>query len=68
MIASDAHNSDNWAPMLGRAVEKTGKIVGEGKAAAMVNEIPQAILDNPAVPDYGDPIYAQKRGRWRIHI
>jgi protein-tyrosine phosphatase len=66
LIASDAHDSENRPPLLRRAVEKTMKIVGEKKALAMVNEIPQAILDNQVMPENGDPVDPQKK-KWGIH-
>ncbi|MFC2165965.1 tyrosine-protein phosphatase [Acidobacteriota bacterium] len=64
VIASDAHDAKNWSPRLNDAVEKARKIVGEEKAEAMVTTIPQAILDNKAIPDYGEPQNPVKK-RWR---
>jgi len=63
VIASDAHDADNWPPRLSEAVEKAKKIVGEEKAEAMVREIPQAILDNKEIPDYGEPQNPARRKR-----
>ncbi len=68
IIASDAHNSEDWLPTLSSAVERTKKIVGEEKAMAMVTEIPQAILDNKAIPGYGDPVNPETKRTWRISI
>ncbi|MCK7482910.1 MAG: hypothetical protein M0C28_41700 [Candidatus Moduliflexus flocculans] len=55
IIASDAHRAIGRPPGLSRAVEAAAKIVGESKARAMVTEIPRAILDNKALPDWGEP-------------
>jgi len=63
IIASDAHDPEKRPPLLRSAVEKAMKIVGEEKALAMVTEIPQAILDNQAIPEYGDPDNPQKK-KW----
>jgi hypothetical protein len=38
--------------------------VGEAKALAMVTEIPQAILDNRALPDWGEPENPLRRRTW----
>jgi protein-tyrosine phosphatase len=65
LIASDAHDSDHRLPLLKRAVEKAMKIVNEEKALGMVTEIPQAILDNQVIPDYGEPLNPQTK-RWRF--
>jgi protein-tyrosine phosphatase len=68
VIASDAHDSEKRPPMLSEAVERAGRIVGREKAQAMVTSIPQAILDNKEIPDYGSPISrAQKKG-WIIRF
>ena len=53
IIASDAHRTFGRPPGLSKAVEAASKIVGEAKARAMVTEVPQAILDNKALPDWG---------------
>jgi protein-tyrosine phosphatase len=67
LIASDAHDAEDRPPLLRRAVEKAMKIVGEEKALAMVTKIPQSILDNQVMPEYGNPVDPQKK-KWRIHI
>jgi protein-tyrosine phosphatase len=66
LIASDAHDSVKRPPLLRKAVERGEKIVGKKKASAMVTEIPQAILDNEVIPNYGDPVNPEKKGLWRI--
>ncbi len=64
IIASDAHRAIGRPPGLSRAVEAAAKIVGESKAVAMVTEIPQAILDNKALPDWGEPENPLRRKTW----
>jgi protein-tyrosine phosphatase len=64
IIASDAHRALGRAPGLSRAVEAASKIVGEAKARAMVTEVPQAILDNKALPDWGEPQNPLARQSW----
>jgi protein-tyrosine phosphatase len=64
IIASDAHSSLLRPPVLSGAVESARKIVGEAKALAMVTEIPQAILENRALPDWGEPENPLRRKTW----
>ena len=64
IIASDAHSSVERPPVLSRAVEAASKIVGMEKAWAMVTEVPQAILDNAALPDWGEPGNPLHRKTW----
>jgi protein-tyrosine phosphatase len=64
VIASDAHTPLARPPILSGAVEAARKIVGEAKAMAMVTEIPQAILDNNALPDWGEPENPLHRQTW----
>jgi protein-tyrosine phosphatase len=64
VIASDAHRAIGRPPGLGRAVEAAAKIVGETKARAMVTEVPRAILDNKALPDWGEPENPLRRKTW----
>lgn len=61
LIASDAHDPENRPPRLKKAVERAMKIIGEEKALAMVTDIPQAILDNQAIPEYGEPVNPEQR-------
>jgi protein-tyrosine phosphatase len=63
-IASDAHGTIGRPPGLSRAVEAATKIVGESKARAMVTEIPQAVLDNKALPDWGEPENPLRQKTW----
>jgi protein-tyrosine phosphatase len=55
LIASDAHDAVNRPPGLTQAVEEAAKITGNEKALAMVTDIPQAILDNRTIGDWGEP-------------
>lgn len=64
IIASDAHRHVGRTPVLSRAVEAAAKIVGEPKARAMVTEVPRAILDNQALPDWGEPQNPLQRKTW----
>lgn len=64
IIASDAHSSHLRPPVLSGAVEAARKIVGEAKALAMVTEIPQAILENRALPDWGEPENPLRGRKW----
>jgi protein-tyrosine phosphatase len=63
LIASDAHDSESRPPLLSKAVERAKKIVGEERALAMVTKIPQAILDNQEIPEYGDPENPAKKSK-----
>ncbi|HOW86837.1 MAG TPA: hypothetical protein P5119_10375 [Candidatus Aminicenantes bacterium] len=64
IIASDAHRTIGRPPGLSRAVQAAARIVGESKARAMVTEIPRAILDNKALPDWGEPENPLRRKAW----
>lgn len=64
IIASDAHRALGRPPGLSRAVEAASKIVGESKARAMVGEIPRAILENKALPDWGEPKHPMSKQSW----
>jgi protein-tyrosine phosphatase len=55
VIASDAHDGLARPPILSRGVEAAARLAGAEKAWAMVTEIPQAILDNGVLPDWGEP-------------
>ncbi len=63
-IASDAHAPSGRIPVLSRGVEAACKIVGDAKAIAMVTEIPQAILENRALPDWGEPENPLRKKTW----
>jgi len=64
IIASDAHRAIGRPPGLSRAVSAAAKIVGEAKARAMVTEVPRAILENRALPDWGEPVDPLRRKTW----
>lgn len=68
LIASDAHDSESRPPLLSRAAERAKKIVGKEKALAMVTHVPQAILDNQEIPQYGDPENPAKKRKWVFHL
>jgi protein-tyrosine phosphatase len=64
IIASDAHRALGRPPGLRQGVEAAAKIVGESKARAMVTEIPRAILENKALPDWGEPENPLRHKTW----
>jgi protein-tyrosine phosphatase len=64
VIASDAHSARLRPPLLSGGVEAARRIAGEAKALAMVTEIPQAILDNRPLPDWGEPVKPGRRKTW----
>jgi protein-tyrosine phosphatase len=69
IIASDAHDPLDRPPKLSRAVKEAAKIVGKEKAEAMVTAIPEAILENKAVGNWGDPKNPEKEHKkWTIRI
>jgi len=69
IIASDAHDPFDRPPKLSRAVKEAAKIVGKEKSEAMVTAIPEAILENKAVGNWGDPKNPEKEHKpWTIRI
>lgn len=68
VIASDAHDSERRPPKLSRGVKEAGKIVGRERAEAMVTVIPQAILDNETIPDFGEPVNPVRKKKWMIRV
>jgi hypothetical protein len=58
----------NRPPVLSRAVQVARKIVGEEKALAMVTTIPQAILDNKGIGDWGEPVNPVKAKKWTVRV
>jgi protein-tyrosine phosphatase len=64
IIASDAHGVIGRPPGLSKAVAAAAKIVGESKAMAMVTDVPRAILDNKALPDWGEPENPLRHKTW----
>lgn len=64
IIASDAHRAIGRPPGLSRGVAAAARIVGENKARAMVTEVPRAILENRALPDWGEPRNPLYRQTW----
>jgi protein-tyrosine phosphatase len=56
LIASDAHSPDFRRPALSEAVRRAAGIVGRERAEALVNAVPEAIIegrDIPALPPLG---------------
>lgn len=67
-IASDAHDAQKRPPKLSRGVEEARKIIGDEKALAMVSSIPQAILENKGIVNWGEPINPVKKKKWAIKL
>jgi protein-tyrosine phosphatase len=44
LMATDAHNQNSRPPLMGKAVQKLGKLVGESRAWDMVATIPERII------------------------
>jgi protein-tyrosine phosphatase len=69
IIASDAHDHEHRPPRLSRAVEEAAKITGKAKAEAMVTEIPQAILDNREIGEWGEAENPERgRKTWMVRL
>jgi protein-tyrosine phosphatase len=66
VIASDAHDSIHRPPQLSEAVQIARRLIGEAKATAMVTTIPQAILDNDDIGDWGDPVSPGREKKWIV--
>jgi protein-tyrosine phosphatase len=45
LLATDNHNPKRRPPVLSQAVTKLSRLIGEKRAQAMVNDIPQKIMD-----------------------
>lgn len=65
LIASDAHNAALRPPRLSEAVAAASKTVGPEKARAMVTSVPEAILANEQIPDFGE---ARQPLRWEQRL
>ena len=50
ILATDAHNTDNRAPVLRHGTDRAVRFIGKAQAEALVNERPKAVWDNRA-PD-----------------
>jgi protein-tyrosine phosphatase len=51
LIATDAHSPTRRPPLLARAVEAAGRIVGQDRAAMMVHDVPLAVLEGKDFPE-----------------
>lgn len=68
-IASDCHNSSSLPPKLSEAREKVAEIIGEGNANALVEDNPQAVLDNRELTYLPSPQNPKEREKsFRIKI
>jgi len=63
VIASDAHNATSRPPRLSEAVAAAAQAVGPEKATAMVTGVPEAILADEQIPDYGEARLPASWGR-----
>lgn len=69
IIASDAHDTVKRPPRLSAAVVEAAFIAGIEKAQAMTTSIPEAVLGDKAVPDWGEPENPVKAGKkWTIRL
>jgi len=68
VIASDAHDAVHRPPQLSEAVATARGLVGEAKAKAMVTTIPQAILDNADIGEWGDPALPGRKNKWIVRF
>jgi len=68
VIASDGHDADKRKPVLSPGVEVAARIVGWEVAEAMVNEVPQAILNNNLIPDLGSPVNPVSRKKFFLRL
>lgn len=60
-ISSDCHNTRSIIPKLSEAVIRASGIVGEVNATALVEENPQAVLDNQEIPYFPAPVSPGER-------
>ncbi|MCX6578539.1 MAG: hypothetical protein NTV82_19405 [Candidatus Aminicenantes bacterium] len=68
IIASDAHDPVNRPPRLSQGVREAVRIVGKEKAEAMVTSIPEAILQNAEIGDWGEPLDPVREKKWTIKL
>ena len=69
IIASDAHDTERRPPVLSKGVREAAHIVGVEKAEAMVGKIPEAILKDEAIPEWGEPENPIKeKKKWAIRF
>jgi len=59
-IASDGHNPRSFPPLLSLAVERAESVVGKERALALVNNNPQAVLEDKELPKLFAPTDPRK--------
>lgn len=60
-IASDCHNIRSIPPNLSQALKKTAEILGEKEARFLVEDNPQAVLDDLELPYLPDPVNPKEK-------
>ena len=60
-IASDSHNAKSVRPRLSEAAKTVGMISGEKNAYALVNDNPQAVLNDEEIPYLPEPVDPVKK-------
>jgi protein-tyrosine phosphatase len=63
LIASDSHGPERRAPVLSRARARAAELVGEGRARALVEDVPRAIINDERV-DLPPPVLPKPRPFW----
>ncbi len=63
VVASDSHSIDRRPPVLQAARKRTGELVGESKARAMVVDVPRTIVDNLPL-ELPDPRPSRSKPFW----
>jgi protein-tyrosine phosphatase len=66
-IASDGHNAHSMPPRLSEAVREAKTLIGEERASAMVNDNPQAVLEDREIP-YLAQALNPRTSRKTLHI
>ena len=68
-VGSDCHNVRSSRPRLSEAVKSIAALIGEKKAAALIYENPQALLDDADIPFRPEPINPrEKQKSFKIKI
>lgn len=68
-IASDCHNTRSIVPWLREAVSKTEAIIGKDEARALVDDNPQAVLNDEEIPYLAEPISPKEKEKsFKLHI
>jgi protein-tyrosine phosphatase len=60
-IGSDGHNTGSLAPRLSEAVKKTEITLGKERSRALVQDNPQAVIENREIPFFAEPINPEEK-------